>query len=74
MRTIHELGTILLDMYKNAPKGEQVTMVYVFGVKYSKDISAFGVKHVVEAAGLRPSYITELTKAVKLAKYVSLIA
>jgi 5-methylcytosine-specific restriction protein B len=71
MKTLHELGTILLDMYKNAPPGKQVTMVYLFGVKYHDDIVSYGVKNVVEAAGMRLSYITELTKSVKLAKYVT---
>jgi hypothetical protein len=57
-------------MYTNAPEGEQVTMVYVFGIKFHADIAHYGIGSVIEAAGISTPYKTELTKAVKLAKYV----
>ena len=29
-KTVNELGSILADMYSNAPKKEQVTMIHLF--------------------------------------------
>ncbi|MBK8301666.1 MAG: hypothetical protein IPP39_14925 [Chitinophagaceae bacterium] len=58
-------------MYSNAPKKEQVTMIHLFGVKYSEDIQKVGVREVIEQSKIHSTYRTELNKAVKLAKYVS---
>ena len=70
--TINQLGQELKEMYTNAPKGEQVTNIYLFGIKYCKQIKEVGVKQVIEQSGLRPSYHTELSKAIKIGKYVTL--
>lgn len=70
-KTIIELGSILADMYTNAPNKEQVTMIHFFGVKYAEDIQKVGIREVIEQSGIHSTYRTELTKAVKLAKYVS---
>ena len=69
-KTIKELGNILADMYENAPKKEQVTMIHFFGVKYADDIKKVGVREVIEQSGIHSTYRTELNKAVNLAKYV----
>ncbi|KIC91325.1 hypothetical protein [Flavihumibacter solisilvae] len=68
--TVKELGKALKDMYKNAPKKEQVTMIHLFGVKYHSEISQAGVREVIEESGIHSTYRTELNKAIKLAKYV----
>lgn len=70
-KTVNELGNILSDMYNNAPKKEQVTMIHLFGVKYADDIQHVGIREVIEQAGIHSTYRTELNKAVKLAKYVN---
>ncbi len=70
-KTINELGKILADMYANAPKKEQVTMIHLFGVKYAEDVQNVGVREVIEQSGIHSTYRTEINKAVKLAKYVS---
>jgi hypothetical protein len=70
-KTLATLGKTLADMYKNAPKKEQVTMIHLFGVKYADDIQKVGIREVVEQAGIHSTYRTELNKAVKLAKYVN---
>lgn len=57
-------------MYENAPEKEQVIMLYLFGIKYAEDIKKVGVREVIEQSGIRLSYKTELSKAVKLSKYV----
>jgi hypothetical protein len=69
-KTIIELGAILSDMYNNAPRKEQVTMIHLFGVQYHEDVQEVGVREVVESAGIHSTYRTELNKAIKLAKYV----
>lgn len=68
-----ELGQILNDMYTNAPRGEQVTMIHLFGVKYSEEIRKCGIKEIVKESGIRSTYLTEISKAVNLAKYVRVI-
>ncbi len=69
-RTVRELGEILADMYTNAPRKEQVTMIHLFGVKYHEDVQREGVREVIEASGIHSTYRTELNKAIKLARYV----
>jgi hypothetical protein len=70
-KTLKDLGNLLEEMYSNAPKKEQVTMIHLFGVKYADDIQKVGIREVVEQSGIHSTYRTELSKAVKLAKYVS---
>jgi len=65
-----ELGKILKEMYDFAPRGEQVTMIHLFGVKYFQEIKQFGTREVVLQAGIKSTYSTEVSKAIKLAKYV----
>jgi diacylglycerol kinase len=36
-------------MYDNAPRMEQVTMIHLFGIKYSDEIKNAGIKAVVDA-------------------------
>ena len=50
--TINELAKILEDMYENAPKGEQVLKIYLFGIKYYKEIKEVGVKNVIVQSGI----------------------
>lgn len=69
-KTLEELGEILADMYSNAQKKEQVTMIHLFGVKYAEDIKKVGIREVIDEAGIHSTYRTELNKAVNLAKYV----
>lgn len=68
-----ELGAILNEMYSNAPRGKQVTMIHLFGIKYHKEIQNFGIKEIVLEAGIRSTYSTEISKAINLAKYVKAI-
>ena len=69
-KTVNELGGILKDMYSNARKKEQVTMIHLFGVKYAEDILEVGIREVIEESGISSTYRTELNKAVNLARYV----
>ena len=69
-----ELGGKLREMYTNASKGEAVAMIHLFGIKYAAEInnSECSKKEIIKASGISDSYLTELTKGVKLAEYVIL--
>jgi len=71
--TIQELGKILHDMYFDSEEGEAVAMIHLFGIKYAKDIKDLGTskKAIAKEAGLRESYGTEISKGVKLSRYVN---
>jgi hypothetical protein len=70
--TLIELGTKLNEMYSNAPKGDAVAMIHLFGIKYANEIkkSEYSKKDIIKQSGISTSYLTELTKGVKLAEYV----
>jgi hypothetical protein len=70
--TENELGRILKEMYDNAPAGYQVANIHLFGVKYASIIqdNNFKVIDIIHASGINQSYTTEVSKGIKLAKYV----
>ena len=70
----HELSCILKEMYSNAPSGEAVAMIHLFGIKYALEISSSNLtfREVAKAAGINESYGTEISKGAKLSKYVVL--
>jgi len=70
--TENELDKILKEMYENAPQGCQVANFHLFGVKYTKIIKNSNQKaaDIIKASGIHTSYTTELSKEIKLARYV----
>ncbi|MDP2716032.1 hypothetical protein [Rheinheimera sp.] len=66
------LGKELKEMYLSSNHGEAVAMIHVFGIKYAKEIKNSGVsmKKIAQAAGIKESYATEISKGVKLSKFV----
>ncbi len=70
--TENELGRILKEMYETAPKGYQVANIHLFGVKYARIIieNNYKAADIIRASGLHVSYATEVSKGVKLSKYV----
>lgn len=70
--TVNELGEILKNMYENAPNGDQVANIHLFGVKYAQVILDNNYKaiEIVRASKINESYATEVSKGIKLAKYV----
>ena len=70
--TLSELSAILRRMYENAPNGEQIAMIQLFGIRYADAIKASGYtpKDVILAAHMKASLATELNKGMKLASYV----
>lgn len=74
MRTIEEFAEILKTMYEDAPKKEQVVNIHLFGIEYGEEIikAKFSASKIINTSGLKKSYITELSKGVKLSKFVTL--
>ena len=70
--TEQDLGLILNKMYNEAKKGEKVTMIHLFGIKYGNIIreNNYSFKVIVKNANISETYVTELTKGANLAKYV----
>lgn len=68
----NELAKKLNEMYNNSKEGEKVSMIHLFGIKYSEEIRQSGVnsREIAELAEIKPSYATEISKGIKLAKYV----
>ena len=66
------LKVILADMYNNAPEGEAVAMIHLFGIRYAREIRECNesAKQLAIAAGIGESYGTEISKGVKLSQYV----
>ncbi|WP_437368357.1 HTH-like domain-containing protein [Maribacter litoralis] len=70
---LQELGRKLHDMYHNAPKGDAVAMIHVFGITYANEINMgrYSKQDIAIKAGIQKSYGTEISKGIKLAKYVT---
>lgn len=70
--TTLELGNILKEMYANAPKGQQVTMIHLFGIKYADEIRGEGItpKDILTSASMPVSYQVEINKGIGLSRYV----
>ncbi|RAZ81115.1 hypothetical protein [Planococcus halotolerans] len=67
------LGDILSEMYKSAPEGYKVTYIHLFGIKYGEEIKRnnLSVKGILAHSKVKPSFATEVSKGIKLSKYVS---
>ncbi len=70
--TLNELGAKLHEMYNNAQKGDSVSMIHLFGIRYANEIlqGKFSKKEIANAARIPESYGTEISKGINLAKYV----
>lgn len=72
MIRVNELGNILNKMYGTAIKGEKVTMIYLFSITYAEKIqqNSYSVSEIVRHSGISQNYTIEVSKGIKLAKYV----
>ena len=70
--TKQDLAIELKKMYNNAPKGDRTTMIRLFGIKYAKEIKECdaSVIAIVTFAEIGSSYHAEISKGIRLAKYV----
>ncbi len=70
---IHELANKLKSMY-DSTNTEKAAMVHLFGIIYADEMARYGISaaEMVRVAGLTKGYNSELSKGVKLSKYVQL--
>ncbi|MCJ7997045.1 hypothetical protein J5N58_21500 [Rhizobium cremeum] len=67
-----QAAQLLSEAYNEAiARREQVTAIHLFGIKYAEELAALSVPAILERAGMRPSYATEIRKGMKLAQYVT---
>lgn len=70
--TLEELGAILHDMYTNAEPGKQVAMLYIFVFTYGEHVvDVFKSSELVQAAGIKDSFSTEIDKAYNIYRYAA---
>ena len=71
--TTLELGRKLKEMYET-PGSNKTTMIHLFGIIYSDEIinSKIAAAEIIHAAGMQPSYATEIYKGIRLGEYVEL--
>lgn len=69
---IESLGNELRQMYENAPENEKTTMIHLFGIMNGDTIldNYLNVTEIVRASGIHSSYQAEVSKGVRLSKYV----
>ena len=69
--TAHELAACLKEMYENS-SNEKTTMIHLFGIMYSKEIKECEstAKEILKLANMPESYQTEISKGIRLSKYV----
>jgi 5-methylcytosine-specific restriction protein B len=73
-----KLAQDLSKMYDNAPDGDKVAMIHLFGIRYAKEINENSITAtaIIENTKLSngesipSSYVTEINKGIRLAKYV----
>ena len=70
--TVEEAGDILRRAQVDAPDGEKMTSLFLFGIKYADDLVGLSLKDVVREAGIRPTYYTEIRRGIKLAQYAQI--
>lgn len=68
------LAVILRERYDQAKRNQTILLIDLFGIQYGEIIKKDGlsIKEIVRRSEIGDSYITEVTKAVKLSEYVSL--
>ena len=67
-----ELANELSRTYRNARKGDAVTMIHLFGITYANQLrkSEESIQRIVERSDIPDSYHREVHKGMKLARFV----
>lgn len=70
--TIDELSEQLKKMYENARRNEASCQVHLFALIFADEIEKhkYKLRDIVRLAGISDGYVPELSKGIKLAKYV----
>ena len=69
-----ELAAELRRMYESAGRNEAACQVHLFGIKYARELQSSGytLRHILELSGVSMGYLSDISKGVKLSKYVVL--
>ena len=72
--TPKELSDNLTRMYLEAPEGDSVVMIHLFGIIFAAEIEECGESpsKIVRRSGVPNSYDAEVSKGIKLSRYVVL--
>jgi len=72
--TKYELAKKLNDMYSNASKGDSTTMIRLFGIQYADELKdcTSSMSEIAELAKIGINYHAEISKGIRLAKYVNI--
>lgn len=69
---MRELVEELRHSVENAPKGDRVVSIHLFGIRHAKVLNGMNLHDLAERAGIGRSFATELRKGVRLADHVTL--
>ena len=53
--------------------GKATTAIHLFAVQHADALSGLPIREVVQQAGIRDSYVTEINKGIRLAEYVQVV-
>lgn len=67
---IGEAATRLKASYDAAPAGYKVVYIHLFAIRHAREIADMPLKDLLQRAGLKTSYATELQKGIRLAEFV----
>lgn len=67
-----ELAAVLKRMYENAKRNEAVCQINLFGILHADEIknNGYNLKNILKMSGISKGYLTEISKGIKLSKYV----
>ncbi len=67
-----DLVLALREAWKDAPPGDVVVRIHLFGIRHAADLEGMNLKDLVTAAGIPAPYSTEIRKGMRLADYVTI--
>jgi hypothetical protein len=70
--TLAELAAELRSAVNQAPSGQRVINIHLFGIRRARELAGIPLKELVRLAGIPPSYHTEIYKGMRLADHVTL--
>lgn len=65
-----DLSRLLREAWQQAPEGDVVVRVHLFGIDHARDLDGVNLRDLVAAAGIPRPYATEVRKGMRLADYV----
>lgn len=66
-----ELALKLREAWKDAPPGDVVVRIHLFGIRHAVGLDGVNLKELVASAGIPAPYATEIRKGMRLADYVT---